>query len=357
MYFNTPGLTALEKEENVIDQVLLHNMLDGELVADITLALISVKSQLLLALGDLQSNYGITTAGKAAISNEIYKLNAFITKLNVYTTMLNGGGQIAHHIYNDEMALALSESTGLLIALGITITAGPSITGALITLPVLVTLEWGTDYIANELASMYNTAMYEGHYRDNETWEWHSCRFEKYSIRCEAFIPPIIIDMKNNGLELLALKNSQVFIDIDTDQIAERVAWFDKSEAVLLYDVNGSGTFDNIKEISLSWLTSKSGASDLEGLMMLDSNKDNQISYQDEEYNQLYLWKDNGDGISTHDEMISLASIDAHLGLTPKNISKMVEGNFIAASFSLFISDQKYTAYDVFLRTKFEEKY
>lgn len=145
-------------------------------------------------------------------------------------------------------------------------------------------------------------------------------------------------------------------MDLNDDLVPERISWFKQGDAILVYDVNGNGTFDNIKEISISWLTEKSGSSDLEGLMTLDSNQDGQISHLDNEYSHLYLWKDNGDGIPAHQELIQLQQVNGSFTLEAELINKVDQGNYIHKKFHYKMGEQQFDAYDVFLTTKYEQQ-
>ncbi len=109
---------------------------------------------------------------------------------------------------------------------------------------------------------------------------------------CELVIPPIVLDMDGDGVELLSKKESNARMDIDADGYYERISWVKGDDALLYIDHNGSGTIDHNNEFSFASFAGR-GASDLEGLRTFDINKDNIFDSNDKDFSQAGIWQDN----------------------------------------------------------------
>ncbi len=119
-----------------------------------------------------------------------------------------------------------------------------------------------------------------------------------------AFTSPIVLDLNNNGFELLRAADG-VHFDIDADGFAEKTGWVKPADAFLVRDLNGNGVIDSQKEMFGNDAASTAAAK----LAALDTNKDGFVSSADSGWAALRLWKDaNGDGVSQADELYTLAS-------------------------------------------------
>lgn len=130
--------------------------------------------------------------------------------------------------------------------------------------------------------------------------------------------PPIILDLDGNGIQYTSLKDSVAAFDLDRDGFREKMSWFAQGDAILIYDINGSGIADDINEFSIAKLSNSNGDSDLGGLKTLDSNKDNKIPPEDFDCNKLYAWKDNGDRILLESEIFSFKDLSIEINLEEK---------------------------------------
>lgn len=63
-----------------------------------------------------------------------------------------------------------------------------------------------------------------------------------------AFSSPIVIDLNNNGFEMVHSRDGAHF-DIDADGFAEKSGWVKPSDAFLVRDANGNGVIDSQKEM------------------------------------------------------------------------------------------------------------
>ena len=116
-------------------------------------------------------------------------------------------------------------------------------------------------------------------------------------------ISPLVLDMDGDGIELLALSDSQAMFDLDNDGFAQHTGWVASDDALLAIDQNGNGRIDDIEEVF--------GSGTVDGfteLAALDSNGDGTIDASDARFGDLRLWRDeNGNGRSEADELQGLA--------------------------------------------------
>jgi len=119
-------------------------------------------------------------------------------------------------------------------------------------------------------------------------------------------LPPVVIDMDGDGVEFNDIENG-IEMDVDGDGVAERVAWADEDDAVLVYDENGNDSIDGLNEIAFARYSDEIGATDLEGLRHFDSNEDLILDANDDEFGSFKLWQDrDGDGEVGDGEMMTL---------------------------------------------------
>ncbi|MDJ0843150.1 MAG: hypothetical protein QNJ08_02825, partial [Crocosphaera sp.] len=144
-------------------------------------------------------------------------------------------------------------------------------------------------------------------------------------------IDPLIIDLDDNGINLINLDNSLIRFDFDADGYAENTAWVSPEDGILTLDLNQDGTINNITEVFSEYFNDGSPTSGLDALATLDSNQNGIISVTDTQFNQILVWQDiNQDGISQPDELKTLTdhgitSINLN-GITTETIQ---DGNII----------------------------
>jgi hypothetical protein len=108
-------------------------------------------------------------------------------------------------------------------------------------------------------------------------------------------IDPLILDLNNDGVQLISYDQSKVLFDVDDDGFKEATAWVSAQDGILVWDLNGNGQIDDITETiseyfaGLGSTTVKDG---LQALKTLDSNSDNKFDALDNAYNQLRVWRD-----------------------------------------------------------------
>lgn len=136
-------------------------------------------------------------------------------------------------------------------------------------------------------------------------------------LRRGSSVPPLVLDLDGDGLELTPYDGSTVTFDMDGDGIRDSTGWIGADDGLLALDRNDNGTIDDIGEIS--FLNDSPGAlSDLEGLRAFDSDGDNFLDADDARFGEFMVWQDaNHDGISQVEELKSLfESGITHIGLT-----------------------------------------
>lgn len=133
---------------------------------------------------------------------------------------------------------------------------------------------------------------------------------------------PLIVDLDKNGFNVTDVENGTYF-DLDSNNYVERTAW--TREAFLAIDVNSNGVIDNGSELLSDTMKKGNGEVALNGfdaLASFDANGDGKIDVNDSSFSKIILWTDkNSDGISTPDELSSLADND----IEAIDFSKIVE--------------------------------
>lgn len=145
----------------------------------------------------------------------------------------------------------------------------------------------------------------------------HTKDFMLTFLRRGSSVPPIVIDLDGDGVELTSYNGSTVTFDMDGDGVRDTTGWVGSDDGLLSLDRNANGVIDDIKEVS--FVNDAAGAiTDLEGLRAFDTNDDGFLDAQDERFDEFRIWRDaNQDGVSQADELKSLDELGiTHLGLT-----------------------------------------
>ena len=128
------------------------------------------------------------------------------------------------------------------------------------------------------------------------------------SLESASTVPPIVLDLDGDGLEITSVNESDVMMDVDGDGDKERVAWVDSDDAFLITDLDGDGTLSSMEELFVARQT-EADDTDMEALASLyDSNKDGVLNAEDERFSDLLIFQDkNQDGVADDGEVISLS--------------------------------------------------
>ncbi len=150
-------------------------------------------------------------------------------------------------------------------------------------------------------------------------------------------VPPIVIDLDNDGIELTPYENSTVKFDMDGDGVLDVTGWAAPDDGFLALDRNGNGVIDDVSEISFVG-DSGTAISDIEGLRSFDTNGDNYFDEQDSRFSEFTIWQDlNQDGISQAHELKGLreagvARISLTIERNPDDDGNDVENRIYATS-------------------------
>lgn len=180
-----------------------------------------------------------------------------------------------------------------------------------------------------------------------------STPFKITFVRRGSSVPPIILDLDGDGLELVAFDGSTVSFDMDADGVVDKTGWAAADDGLLALDRNGNGVIDDISEIS--FVGDAAGAlTDGEGLRAFDSNGDGFLSAQDDRFAEFKVWQDaNQNGISEATELQTLGArgvTSINLTLNPTGEAPGGADNVTFATFDVHRQDGSTTlAGDVFL--------
>lgn len=130
--------------------------------------------------------------------------------------------------------------------------------------------------------------------------------WNRTQIKTAVGLPPVVLDLDGDGVELVSRSASTVMFDTDSNGIAQKTGWVAADDCILALDRNGDGLINGGAEISfvLDWA---SASTDLEGLRGFDSNNDGALSAADSRFADFRIWQDaNQDGVSQIEELRSL---------------------------------------------------
>ncbi|MCV2884500.1 hypothetical protein OE749_07325 [Aestuariibacter sp. AA17] len=284
-------------------------------------------------------------------ASDLHKLNSLISGLNLWIGVLNGGAQLSEHLiaanYNAAWAEAGALISGTLVGLGVTAAAGAitapalaAMMGAVAAYGVATIVERNLNRmeIADFIDEQFNTDIYDS---DGNTFSDSFDRFRCVAGVC-THMPPIILDLDGDGLEMIEIENSKTFIDFDNDGYEERVSWVNGDDGILFIDLNDSGSLDDYYEFSISHLAGPN-KTDLDGLRTLDRNNDELLDAFDGAYSKVGVWVDkNRNAKVDDDETQSLIE----MGIVSITLAKNQE-NFLVGG-SLVLDTLTYDSEDNF---------
>lgn len=201
---------------------------------------------------------------------------------------------------------ALSWAAGFLVTAGLSAAGTTAVVSFLAGAVTGVAIETVANWITNDIEAYLERELGPGGEISNTTWDNIFCKLVGGACMqlLEPF-PPIIIDLENNGLDILALTDSSTEYDIDEDGFNETVSWPNNNEAILVIDHDKDNTVSHVNEFSFARFAGP-GKTDLDGLRTFDSNNDEIIDIEDEVFEQLLIWNDqNLNGVSEQGELES----------------------------------------------------
>ena len=123
---------------------------------------------------------------------------------------------------------------------------------------------------------------------------------------------PLILDLNRNG-KFSSNTDEGVYFDFEGDGFAEKTAWMEEGDGLLVLDRNSNGLIDDGKELFGDKTVLSDGTVASNGFVALeelDSNGDRIIDANDENFSDLRVWIDvNRDGISQEDELYTLTEL------------------------------------------------
>lgn len=156
------------------------------------------------------------------------------------------------------------------------------------------------------------------------------------------YLPPIVLDLDGDGVELVSFVNSTARFDMDGDGNRDRTGWFGADDGLLVYDQNNNGLIDDGSEISFQQFV-QGAFSDLEGLAFFDTNSDGVVDANDDQFADLQVWRDlDQDGISDSGELFTLTA----LGIESISLSATLTGNSPNSNDNVIWADGSYRTND-----------
>ncbi|MCA3175015.1 MAG: tandem-95 repeat protein, partial [Burkholderiales bacterium] len=151
---------------------------------------------------------------------------------------------------------------------------------------------------------------------------------------------PIVLDLNNNGIELLRPEDSAMFADLNDDGWRERIGWAAPSDAVLAYDANNDGRINRAEEVSfVDYLPG--AVTDLDGLAAFDTNHDGRLTQVDALWQQFGVFQDaNNNGQQDMGEYCSLDQVGiSAISLTRQGQAEVNNGNLMFGTTTVTYSD------------------
>jgi len=143
-------------------------------------------------------------------------------------------------------------------------------------------------------------------------------------------LPPIVLDLDGDGIELVNLDDSNTKIDLDGDGKKDETGWVSSDDGILVFDQNGNNKVDGVDEFTFTQFGENS-ETDLEGLASFDDNGDGLINSDDAIWDDLLIWRDfNQNGKSSSKELFTLDELGIQsIGLSSNGELSVNEGNVV----------------------------
>ncbi|MSN96472.1 tandem-95 repeat protein, partial [Campylobacter sp. FMV-PI01] len=159
-----------------------------------------------------------------------------------------------------------------------------------------------------------------------------------------SFLPPIVLDLNNNGITSLSLKDSDAYFNYGENYRRYKTAWIESGDAILGVDLNKDGIINSAFEVFGNKTKLKDGSfakDGYEALKEFDSNSDGIIDINDDNFKNLVLWFDDGDAKGEAGELKTLSQAGVKsISLTPKTHKLLENGNKISFE-SSFVKDDE----------------
>jgi Ca2+-binding RTX toxin-like protein len=162
--------------------------------------------------------------------------------------------------------------------------------------------------------------------------------FETRLTRAQTISSPLVVDLDGNGYETTGQADGAYF-DLDNNGFAERTSWIGGgNDGFITLDLNENGKIDSGAELFGNYTRLSDGRLAKDGFEALgeyDTNADGKIDVNDEIYDKLKVWIDNGNGTTEDAELHSLSELGiASIGLNQRkaDIEKYLEATVSGVS-------------------------
>ena len=194
------------------------------------------------------------------------------------------------------------------------------------------------------------------HYHDTDlTLQYLDCSGNPIGNQCRIkldLISPLVFNPQTNSPpKFIELGDSRARFDLNLDGQREQTAWVPEGWYFIAFDSNNNGRIDDGSEL---FGASSVHANGFEALSIHDSNGDGWIDQDDDDFQQLLVWRDDGDGFSQPNELTKLA--ESELARINLKYSSDFEDQETRSSKALYSSEsdckaKSCTVYDVFFQT------
>lgn len=167
---------------------------------------------------------------------------------------------------------------------------------------------------------------------------------------------PIVVDLNKNGVYSTKKENGAHF-DFAGDSFAEKTAWVEKGDGLLVRDIDKDGIIEDGTELFGDETRLRDGSIARDGfqaLADLDENQDGVLDSQDAAFSEIQIWQDaNGDGITDEGELYALSDMDiTSIQLTMQEAATDENGNRVVGEGTLVTgSGDSYTMGELFFDT------
>ncbi|MGD9592408.1 MAG: hypothetical protein AB7V32_07805, partial [Candidatus Berkiella sp.] len=175
-----------------------------------------------------------------------------------------------------------------------------------------------------------------------------------YSLVCEDLstaTAPLVFDLNHNGVEISALKDSNVVLNIDG--VDKNVAWVGAGDGILTYNYSGEGPIENKNFILTDNV--QGVQTDLQALQVLADQKGGILDFSNPIWDKLGMWQDaNQNGKMDSGEYHTLNELKiASINLSGDGDVHYLNGNVIANNVSFTYQDgTQGVAADAILKTQ-----
>ncbi len=183
---------------------------------------------------------------------------------------------------------------------------------------------------------------------DGYPGHWH---IDAYAEHSGYYTSPVLVDLNGDGVHFNALQDSHVAIDGTHDGIADKMAWADNDDGVLVWDKDHNQQISDVSEFSFQNLR-PNAQTDLEGLQALDTNHNGLLDKGDEKFAEFAVWQDaNSNGVADTGEFLSLqergiASITLHSDGQMRDAGTLLQGSLTGETDAIVMGNAAFTRTD-----------